>query len=92
MITQCHDAAPMMITMITMMTRMVFSTSTGFLVSKRPAEVDGWVFLTGLSILLIQFNEQVRWVNYKKYGNLQWTCRSLTIWTECWNKLKIHSH
>merc|ERR1719341_3220818 len=31
--------------------RMVFSTSTGFLVSKRPAEVDGWVFLTGLSIL-----------------------------------------
>ena len=49
-----------------MMARMVFSTSTGFLVSKRPAEVDGWVFLTGLSILLIQFNEQVRWVNYKK--------------------------
>ena len=42
-----------------MIARMVFSTSTGFLVSKRPAEVDGWVFLTGLSILLIQFNEQV---------------------------------
>jgi len=39
--------------------RMVFSTSTGFLISKRPAEVDGWVFLTGLSILLIQFNEQI---------------------------------
>ena len=79
--------------MVTMtMTRMVFSTSTGFLVSKRPAEVDGWVFLTGLSILLIQFNEQVRWVNYKKYGNLQWICRSFTIWTECWSKLKIHSH
>ena len=47
-----------------MIARMVFSTSTGFLVSKRPAEVDGWVFLTGLSILLIQFNEQVRSDNY----------------------------
>ena len=50
-----------------MISRMVFSTSTGFLVSKRPAEVDGWVFLTGLSILLIQFNEQVRWDNYLKW-------------------------
>ena len=25
-------------------------------------------------------------------GNLQWTCRSFTIWTDCWSKLKIHSH
>ena len=55
----------MVMVMITMMiARMVFSTSTGFLVSKRPAEVDGWVFLTGLSILLIQFNEQVSSDNY----------------------------
>lgn len=78
--------------MMMMIARMVFSTSTGFLVSKRPAEVDGWVFLTGLSILLIQFNEQVRLDNYGNHGNQQWTCRSLTIWTECWSKLKIHSH
>ena len=75
-----------------MIARMVFSTSTGFLVSKRPAEVDGWVFLTGLSILLIQFNEQVRLDNYGKYDNQQWTCRSLKIWTDCWNKLKTHPH
>ena len=48
-----------------MSVRMVFSTSTGFLISKRPAEVDGWVFLTGLSILLIQFNDQVTAENIK---------------------------
>ena len=67
-----------------MIARMVFSTSTGFLVSKRPAEVDGWVFLTGLSILLIQFNEQVRSVNYYLERLSERTIfRSMTIWTDC---------
>ena len=66
-----------------MISRMVFSTSTGFLVSKRPAEVDGWVFLTGLSILLIQFNEQVKSDNYYLERQTERTiCRSMTIWTD----------
>ena len=75
----------MVIVMITMMiSRMVFSTSTGFLVSKRPAEVDGWVFLTGLSILLIQFNEQVWSDNYyyQERQSERIICRSMTIWTD----------
>ena len=43
------------------LSRMVFSTSTGFLVSKKLTEVDGWVFLSGLSLLMLQYSPQV-WI------------------------------
>ena len=39
--------------------RMVFSTSTGFLLGKKQGEVDGWMFLSGLSVLLTQYNPRV---------------------------------
>ena len=41
------------------LSRMVFSTSTGFLVSKKMLESDGLMILSGLSVLLHQFNPQV---------------------------------
>ena len=47
------------LTVLHNLSRMVSSTATGFLVSKRPAEADGWVFIAGLLILLIQFHDQV---------------------------------
>ena len=60
--------------------RTVFSTSTGFLLGKRQSEVDGWVFLSGLSILLTQYNNKVKECKLS-------TKKSRTIW----NGIKVES-
>ena len=70
------------------LSRMVFSTSTGFLVSKKLTEVDGWVFLSGLSLLMLQYSPQVWILDQSRLFHVLCPSRSMRTLSSGWSRRK----